>query len=337
MNAVSLALIAGALSLILTALVRRYAQQRNILDYPNQRSSHTVPTPRGGGLAIALVTLTAIAWLGISGRIEPRLAIALVGGGLVVALIGWLDDRKALPASIRFTVQLAAAAWAVWYQGGLTTVQIGASAADLGLIGSAVAILGIVWLTNLYNFMDGIDGLAAGQAVLAAAGGGWLLSRFGDAGLATVAFVVAGAAAGFLVWNWAPARIFMGDVGSGLLGFLFGCIAVASEKQGGVPALALLLLLGTFIFDATVTLIRRVWRREAWYSAHRSHAYQRVVQAGWSHQRVTAMLLGVGILLGVFAWLAASRPSWLGPIVLISIILLSVLYYAIERIRPMAA
>lgn len=331
---IGLALCALA-SLIGTGLVRRYALARSVLDIPNERSSHAVPTPRGGGLAVAVALLAAIGIAGIVGYVEARLATALFLGGTLVAGIGWIDDHSHVPARWRALVHLAAASLALWCLGGLGSIRIGEAAIGLGLAGSILALVGIVWLVNLYNFMDGIDGIAGGEAVLVGSIGALLSFLVGASSIALCSALVAAAAAGFLIWNWPPAKIFMGDVGRSLLGFVFGVIAVASEVGGGPPLLAWVILLGVFVFDSTATLIRRVMAGEQWYSAHRSHAYQRGVQAGWSHRRMTSMVLALTAVLGALAAVGTWRSSLLPGTFGAGVILLVAAYLSVERARPM--
>lgn len=327
-------IVAAALaSWALTGAVRRYAEAR-LMDLPNARSSHAVPTPRGGGLAIALVALAGIALLGAVGVLPWRTAGALAGGGALIAGIGWVDDHQHVAAPVRAGVHLLAAAWALWLLGGLPGVTLGAVELRLGMAGSVLGALGIFWILNLYNFMDGIDGLAGGEAVTVGVFGGALLLAAGSPGLAAAAFVVAAAGAGFLAWNWHPARIFMGDVGSGMLGYLFAVLAVASERAGAVPLVAWMILLGVFVVDATVTLLRRALRGEKVYAAHRSHAYQRAVQAGWSHARVSGAVLAVNVVLaGLAAW-GSLHPRFLVAAAAAGLALLAALYLAVERANP---
>jgi len=320
---------------ILTGAVRTYAIGKSVLDIPNHRSSHTVPTPRGGGVAIAVVVLAGTV-LGWAADAVPRdFAVALIGGGAAVALTGWLDDRFRLSAAVRAAVHLVAAGWVILRLGGLPELDLGVTRVPLGAFGTVVGMLGAAWMINLYNFMDGIDGLAAGEGVLVGIIGGVLLTMSGEPGLALVALLTAAACAGFLWWNWHPARIFMGDVGSGFLGIVFATLAVASENRSAVPLLLWVVLLGVFIFDATVTLVRRVLRRERWYEAHRSHAYQRAVQAGRSHHVVTAGALGVGLLLGIGVWVAHLWRDSIPIVVLACLSLLTWIYFRIEKARPM--
>lgn len=316
---------------VLTGWVRRYALRSSMLDLPNSRSSHQLPTPRGGGLAIAVTVLPAIASASALGWLPANQAVALAGGGVPVALVGWLDDRRGVGAITRLMVQAVAAAWSLWWLGGLPTLRVGSALLPLGIAGVALGILAIMWATNCFNFMDGIDGLAAGEAMTVGAAGTLLLMSGGGPGLAIVPLLLAAASAGFLPWNWAPARIFMGDVGSGLLGFLFGSLAVASENAGALSALGWTTLLGAFVFDATFTLLRRAWRGERWYQAHRSHAYQRAVQSGWSHSQVTATILLVNIALAALVWVARARPSLAAPMGLTAVAFLAGIYFAVQR------
>lgn len=335
---VGLALVVGIAAFLASAglseLARRYALARALIDVPNERSSHSVPTPKGGGLAIALVVLGGLALLSTLGQVGPHVAVGLGGGGGLVAVVGWLDDHRGLSASVRLTVHVVAAAWTVAWLGGMPDLTVGEGALHLGLPGAILAVLGVVWATNLYNFMDGIDGLSAAEAVAVGLVGALLLAPR-EPSLAFVALLLAAAAAGFLVWNWPPARLFMGDVGSGFLGFLFGGLSVATENAHALPVLVWLVLLGPFFVDATVTLIRRVVRGEGWQVAHRAHAYQRAVQAGWSHGRVTGMVVALSAALGLAASLVVRNQALLGPVLGGAACVLGVIYLVVERWRPM--
>ena len=327
---------AAAAAWALTWALRHYALARDVLDHPNERSSHAVPTPRGGGLAIVLVAVVFEAWLGVTGRLEPGAALALAGGGLAVAAVGWWDDHGGVRASARAAVHFAAAAWALYWLGGLPGLAVGAGSVPLGVAGAVLAAVGIVWSTNLYNFMDGIDGIAGAEAVTCGLAGALLLLAVGERGLAAAALAVAAASAGFLAWNWAPARIFMGDVGSYFLGFTFAVLAVASERAGAVQLLAWMILLGVFVFDATATLVRRARRGETWHQAHRSHAYQRAARGAGGHARVSGAVVAVNLALASLASLGTFRPPWLLPAVGAGLLLLAALYLAVERRWPMA-
>jgi len=328
-----------------TGLVRQQALKHAWLDIPNARSSHTVPTPRGGGIAIAVSLLIALALATAFGWVSRTLGLGLILGGALVATIGWMDDRRSVGAAVRIIVHLTAAALGVWLLGGVPTVRFGATVFQLGPAGSVLAVLFVAWCVNLYNFMDGIDGIAGTEAVFVGILAGTYSLSAPNAHTASstaheisfVAFAVAAAGLGFLLWNWAPARIFMGDAGSGMLGYVFGTLALASERSGALPISLWFLLLGVFIFDATVTLVRRVLNGEAWYVAHRNHAYQRLVISGWSHGRVVLGMIAVNMLLALLVQLALRRPSLFLPCLISGLFLLSVIYMLIDRRRPMYA
>src|SRR5688572_15077125 len=327
---------AAILSWLLASRVRLYALDR-LLDIPNERSSHSSPTPRGGGLAIAVTALGGIIIAAMLGWLDWDLAIALSGGGAMIATVGWVDDHRDLPALTRFAVQFLSAGWAMFWVGGLPSLSLGIFSVNMGLIGTVLGIIGIVWAINLYNFVDGIDGLAAGEAISTGVIGGLILLAMGQIGLAMVSFLIAAASAGFLPLNWAPAKLFMGDVGSGMLGYLFAVLAIASENAGAVPLLIWVLLLGAFVFDATVTLCRRIAHGERWYHAHHSHAYQRMVQAGRSHAQVSTTILIINLALAVLAIVAWLRPTFFLIAIGAGAVLLSIIYLSVERIRPMHA
>ena len=321
-------------SLFITDAVYKYATHRSILDVPNHRSLHSVPTPRGGGLGICVVAFFAVIAAMAAGLLSPRVGAALLGG-IPIALIGWIDDKRGANAGVRLLVHTAAAVWAVWILGGLPAIDLGVARVSWGPAGGAVAVLLIVWLTNLYNFMDGIDGIAGTEAAVVAGAGGILLLATDQTGLGVVSLAICGASLGFLIRNWAPARIFMGDVASGLLGFLFGVIGVASERSGGIPLVAWLILLALFVADATFTLIRRIARGETWYAAHRAHAYQRLVQAGWTHARVSLFVAFLNVVLAALVVAAIARHELLLPLLLVTAAALGVLYLVVERFAPL--
>lgn len=301
-------------SAFLVAIVRRYAIKQ-LLDHPNERSSHASPTPRGGGLAIAIVFHIGVAGLWWLAVLSTAVSFALLGGGILIAVVGWIDDHRHVPARWRALVHVVAASWAVYCLGGISQLTLGDFTLPLPSLGSILVVIGIVWLINLYNFMDGIDGLAGGQGVCAALMGGALLWLSGNMGLAVTSWLLAATCAGFLIWNWPPARIFMGDVGSGLIGFIFGVLALASEQAGAVPILIWVLLLALFVGDSTLTLLNRMIRREKWYTAHRSHGYQRLIQGGYSHRDVTLVFIGINVLvlwpLALWGWHVPELLLWL--------------------------
>lgn len=304
---------AFAVSVVLTGCVRRYTLSRQILDIPNERSAHVRPTPRGGGIGFVTVTGVYVIAATSFGSLPFETGLAMAGG-LAIAAVGWVDDRSHVASWIRFSTHLLAATWALYWLGGKAVWQFGGYAVDFGVLGHVFAVLLLAWLTNLFNFMDGIDGLAGMEGAFVALAGGVLLWLGGATDLALLAWVLGCACLGFLVWNWAPAKIFMGDIGSATLGFLIGVIAFASEATGVLPVFTWLLLAGVFVVDATLTLLMRAWRGERWYAAHKSHAYQQLVQNGRSHSKVTFFALGINLLLllplAIGLWGQPEKSVW---------------------------
>lgn len=313
----ALAALALAASTVLTLAVRRFALSRGLLDVPNERSSHLVPTPRGGGIAIALTAMAGFALLTALHEVDFALFAALAGG-VGVAVVGFLDDRRALPAAGRLAAHLGAALWALAWLGGLPTLRIGDQLVALGALGTVIGALGIVWVLNLFNFMDGIDGLAASEATFIAWSGAALAGAgsIGN-GTAAAAAIFGASCLGFLRWNWPPARIFMGDVGSGFAGYVIAVLALGTARQNTVGLWIWLILGGAFFVDATVTLVRRLLRGERAYEAHRSHAYQWLARRWGSHGTVTLAVLTVNILwLLPCAVLASRFPHYAAMLVL---------------------
>jgi Fuc2NAc and GlcNAc transferase len=304
----------GVLSFAVTYLARRYALAYGVLDIPNERSAHSEPMPRGGGVSIAVSVLAGVLFLGVRGLIEPRVAIAMTGSGFVVALVGFLDDHRAIEVHWRLLAHTLAAIWAVGWLGGVPAVEIAGRTFDAGLMVDGLAVIGVVWLLNLYNFMDGIDGIAGLEAVTAGTVGAVLSLRHPSAGHEWMPpAMLAAAALGFLRWNWPPARIFMGDVGSGFVGVMFGVIAVRSAQIDPRLVWVWVILLGVFVTDATLTLFRRVWREQKPHEAHHDHAYQRAARAARAHKPITLAAGAINVL-----WLtpvaAIVNEGWLsGP------------------------
>lgn len=286
-----LGLVVALVAWAMTGWLRGYALRgERLIDRPNSRSSHTRPTPRGGGVAIVLSALGGLVWLVAVGRMTVAEGAALGGGGLAVAAIGFLDDHGHVAARWRLAVHFLAAGWMMAWLGG--PPPLGGLP---GWAGWLVGLPALVWLLNLYNFMDGIDGIAGGEAVCAGVSGVALLAMVGAPERADAAWVIAAAAAGFLVWNAPPARIFMGDAGSGFLGLILGGVALQAALLDERLLWAWLILLATFITDASFTLLHRLLRGERIYEAHRSHAYQWAARRH-GHRPVTLAVVGINLL-----------------------------------------
>lgn len=290
MNYWWLILAAAGLSFALTALLRRYALSRSLLDIPNQRSSHWIPTPRGGGVAIVLTFILALLVLSQANLIESGTLIALLGAGSITAVIGFLDDHGHIAARWRLLAHFAAAAWGVYWIGGLPPLVVAGVSLHLSWLGHLLAAVYLVWMLNLYNFMDGIDGIAGVEAVTACAGAALLYWLSGHGGSAWPLILLAICAAGFLCWNFPPAKIFMGDAGSGFLGIVLGVFSLQAAWIAPELLWAWLILTGVFIVDATFTLMRRLMRGDKVYEAHRSHAYQFASRRYRKHLPVTCMV-----------------------------------------------
>jgi UDP-N-acetylmuramyl pentapeptide phosphotransferase/UDP-N-acetylglucosamine-1-phosphate transferase len=294
-------LVAAVAAWLVALLVCEWARRRQILDVPNERSSHVRPTPRLGGIGL-VVGVLAGCLLPIGGAaIEPGRGSLVLAVAVGLAAVSLLDDLRGLPALFRLVLHGVAGAVTVW---GLEVVPraIAAGASEpLALVFGVLAAIWIVAFVNAFNFMDGIDGIAAGQALVA--GVGWLLvgAAVGDTAASRLAGPIAGASAGFLFLNWSPARLFMGDVGSAFLGYLLAALPLVGSDPVGLAAPALVLV-WPFLFDTAFTLVRRARRGERLLDAHRSHLYQRLSAPGrrgaLTHARVSGRymaLAGVGV------------------------------------------
>lgn len=300
-------LIAALGSWVLTAALRRYALARSVMDIPNERSSHQQPTPRGGGVAIVVSFLLLAFSLEITASYTPHAgAIALLGGCVWIAVIGFLDDHGHIPAKWRLLAHFVGAGWVLYWLGGLPAMQIFGVTVYMGWVGYIAGGLYLVWLLNLYNFMDGIDGLASVEAICVSLGGAVLYTILGYPQLAIAPVLLACAVGGFLFWNFPRAKIFMGDAGSGFLGMALGVMSLQAAWVAPHLLYCWLILFGVFIVDATLTLFRRLLRGDKVYEAHRSHAYQFASRRYGSHVPVTMAVCVINVAwLFPLAWLVA--------------------------------
>jgi Fuc2NAc and GlcNAc transferase len=309
-------LISLILAAVLTGLIRRYALAKRLLDMPNARSSHSIPTPRGGGLSIVIVFLLGIPVLSGMGVLASGAMWALLGAGGWVALVGFLDDHGHVPARWRLLGHFIGAAWRLYWLGGMPPLLLSfpggleAYTVDLGWTGQILGVFYLVWLLNLYNFMDGIDGLASIEAVTVCLGGTVLyLLGSETSGQWLALMLLAMTVIGFLFWNFPPARIFMGDAGSGFLGIVLGLFSIQAAWIAPQFFWSWLILLGVFIVDATWTLARRFLNGEKVYEAHRSHAYQQASRYFGSHKTVSMMIgvINVCWLTPLALWVGLAR------------------------------
>jgi UDP-N-acetylmuramyl pentapeptide phosphotransferase/UDP-N-acetylglucosamine-1-phosphate transferase len=323
-------------SMVLVAAVRSWAKHEQVLDHPNARSLHVQPTPRGGGIGIVVPVCLGMAALSfLVAEVQPA-AMWLIGGALVMAGVGFVDDLRSLPAIVRLGAHLFAAALIVAGIGTWDTIEWpGLMKLDLSWAAVPFTILFVAGLTNAYNFMDGIDGIAGSQGVVA--GIAWIAAAYtlDDPFLAVAGALIASASLGFLWFNWPPASIFMGDVGTSFLGFLLAGLAVYVAARAPAMATAAILSIWPFLFDTAFTLVRRALRGENLLSAHRSHLYQRLVLTGVSHRTSTllyAVLAAAGA--GVGAAIGRSSAMSLAGALLIALMAAGLWVAVVRRERP---
>ena len=311
------------LAVILTGLIRRYALNNKVLDIPNHRSSHSVPTPRGGGLAIVLAFCAATLWLFFNRQLAGT-TLALFASTLLVAAIGFCDDHGEVAARWRFFTHLLAAAVALLLMNGIPLLLIpapfdamlGRLTLNPGWLAYPLGILFLVWTLNLFNFMDGTDGIAASEALFVSSALAAYLFYI-DRSLCTIALSLAAACGGFVIWNWPKAKIFMGDVGSGFLGLLLGLLILLAAQQAAVLLYCGLILFGVFVVDASYTLSYRLFSGQKWYAAHCSHTYQLAAKR-YGHLAVllTCWVINLGWLLPLSLWIFIHPSHALAGLVL---------------------
>lgn len=276
-------------SFTLTYFIKNYAIKKSLVADVNERSSHDVPTPHGGGIAIALTWFAGLIYLYMYEMIEPNLFYALIIG-VVISAVSYADDLFELSPKVRLLVQGGVAISGLVALGGLEAINFGFFTVENQILTNVFAFFMIVWFINLYNFLDGIDGYAGSEALFLAIAG---LVLFGGEHF----IVLAVAVLGFLLWNWHRAKIFMGDVGSTLLGYTVAIFTIYYANESSQNLWIWIILFGLFWFDATLTLFRRYKNGEKLSQAHRKHAYQRLTQSGWSHSKVTIYGLGLNVII----------------------------------------
>ncbi|TKK28037.1 glycosyl transferase [Pseudomonas sp. CFBP13528] len=321
-------------SFVMTAVLRHYALSRSIIDIPNARSSHSVPTPRGGGVAIVLAFLAVLPLVGWLDLVPWPSLVAAGGAGVVIAVLGFMDDHGHIAARWRLAGHFAAAAWALFWINGLAPLNLFGWALDLGLVGNVLAAVYIVWMLNLYNFMDGIDGIASVEAICACLGACLLYVLGGHPQMIWLPLLLAAAVGAFLVWNFPPAKIFMGDAGSGFLGITLAFFSLQAAWVKSDFFWAWLILLGVFVVDATCTLVRRLVRGDKVYEAHRSHAYQFASRKYGKHLPVTMAVAAINVfwLLPIAAGVVLSGwdGTWALVVAYLPLVALAIKFHAGE-------
>jgi Fuc2NAc and GlcNAc transferase len=285
------------LSLIMTGAFRQYALSKSILDIPNSRSSHVVPTPRGGGVAFVVCFLMWCLYFGYLGSISLWDFVGFFGAGFCIALLGFMDDHIQLTPKLRLLGHFFVGGFALYCLGGMESVALFGWILPIPtLLMNIIALFYLVWFLNLYNFMDGIDGLAAVEAITICLSGVLIYALQGYEALMILPLLLTAVVAGFLCWNLPTARIFMGDAGSGFLGLVLGMFTIQAANNGNNFFWSWLILSGVFIVDATITLFRRGFSGCTVYQAHRSHGYQHATDLFKCHFHVTLSVLAINVL-----------------------------------------
>jgi Fuc2NAc and GlcNAc transferase len=303
-----LGLTAAVIVYLLCGQVRRHALWLRLMDIPNDRSSHTSPVPRGGGITIALVFLMLLAFLQWQFSDYRDLFTSLYGCGLLIALVGFIDDRDHIAAPVRLAVHFVAAAWAVYFSS-MASAQVAAPSDSFLTLQTLIVLFLLVWLLNLYNFMDGIDAITSTETLTVTLGAAlisWLLFPQDPSWM--VLLLLACSVSGFLLWNLPPAKLFMGDSGSAFLGITIGVIVLHAYQLSLPLFYAWIILLGVYIVDSTTTLTRRILNGQRFYKPHRTHAYQHAARRFRSHGKVS---VAVG-LINLFWLLPAATAVALG-------------------------
>lgn len=322
--AIGMVLAACVIAMVVVRGAIAYAHRRGMMDLPGQRRSHTIPTPRGGGIGIvvaALLTMPA-SLVCLPGAMPPVVVTALTAGTVLVAAVGWWDDHRSLPILPRFGIQL------------LSAGLLAAAMASNGMAWWWVPVLVLAggWSINLHNFMDGIDGLLAQQIMFVALGLALLAQAAGQPALSTSSTCLAAAAAGFWYFNRPRARIFMGDVGSGTMGFLVFALSALLWRLDGHLLWPALILSSSFVADATLTLVQRMVSGRRWYTAHREHLYQWLVRSGFTHATGGACYLAWNMLVAApLAYLAWARPMWSVPLFFGTYLIATAVWFFMKR------
>ena len=290
-----LPLIAFVLSFLGVYFLKKSALRLKIVAIPNKRSLHNKVTPRGGGVIIAIVFLAFLLFFYITRQIMVAEFLVLFGGGLIMAVTGFLDDILELKASIRFIIQFFAVGWGIYWIGGIPSTVFFERLPILHGIANAITVVALVWFINSFNFIDGIDGLATSSAIFfSLSTGGYFLWQ-GIEPYGSLLIVLAACSLAFLCFNWPPAKIFLGDAGSNFFGYLFGAMVLITVKNGNLSIWTWLIILAYLITDTTTTTFLRLCLVKGWYHTHRSHAYQNLARVLDNHKFVTCLITGINV------------------------------------------
>lgn len=321
-------------SLLCVRLFYQFAPELGFIDIPNARSSHQIPTPRGGGMVFMVLWLTAFT-LACQFVFLSFQHWWICLPAILLSLIGFLDDRRSLSARTRFIAQCLAALFCLYMLDGLPELHLWGTV-PLGIFGILIGIFAIVWSINLFNFMDGIDGITGIEAIFVLGTGGAIFFLSDHQEMAVISFLMVVVVFGFLIWNWPKARIFMGDAGSYCLGFLIAILSLIGDRIYHIPVMLWIILYSVFWFDASVTLLRRIWLKKNWKEAHRDHAYQRLLQAGFSVPQILGAIIVLNSILATIAMVCFYHPEWMIWGFVFSMIMLTSCYLAVERLKPLS-
>jgi len=316
----------GLLSFALTYIIRYFAIKHKLIDIPNERSSHNIPTPTGGGLSIVITWYIGITILFFFNQLDTRLYLALLSG-IILMIISLIDDFVNLKPIVRLVFHFITVILAFYLLGGLRAFIIPGLNPQYFIFVYPIVILGMVWFINLFNFMDGLDGFASTEAIILG-----LIMFIYSGNIVNLIFIVS--ILGFLYWNWPKARIFMGDVGSIQLGFILVVLGIHFHNTLEFSILNWIMLSSPFWFDATYTLFRR-WRKgEKLSQAHKKHTYQRIVQAGFSHQKVNFYLIGINAIVVVIILLYREFSILKIPLFILSLFFFYFITWKVDKIVP---
>ena len=298
------------MSMFLTYKLINFSKFLNLIDTPNKRSSHKIPTSKGGGISIVLLTFIAIIFLYFDRSIDTTFGISLILGSTIIAITGFLDDLYNLSVIRRIILYSLSIFISIIILVPETNLVIGNTKIEMSVFAYLVYAVYIFWLMNLFNFMDGTDGYAGIQTVSTAFFTWLVLSNTIETNEHLILLVILASTLGFLIWNWSPAKIFMGDVGSCTLGFIFALFSVYSSNQGHLSISVWLILLSPFIGDASFTLIKEILNGKKWYQAHNNHAYQKLYQIGFNHRVIAKGLLVINLIcIWPLAYIAIVNPD----------------------------
>jgi Fuc2NAc and GlcNAc transferase len=313
-------------SVIITFLVKIIAEKKKIIDIPNVRSSHSTPTPRGGGLAIVISWYAGITILFMNNLMDDNLFYALLSG-IILASISILDDIFSLSPKLRFVFQIISIITALYFVGLPDSINFGVFSIKSNIVLSVLIGLSFLWFINLFNFLDGIDGYASLEAIFVALGLFIITSN-------KLSLLLIFVTIGFLIWNWPKAKIFMGDVGSTQLGFIVFIMSLSLSNNNELQLFSWVILTSLFWMDATVTLFRRILRKEKISQPHKKHAYQRLIQGGFSHKKVDIISIVINLALISIAYASGRHQILIIPCLLLAIIINYVFIKVADKIYP---